>query len=150
MEIFSISSKEQVVLGMVCQTKNFNYDTRTNKFTYYDERGKEHDTGIGYEKGKIGKNWNPFKSNGRKTNVTPHDAKMMRLRLQQWQNDNAPSITRGYRANDAERRWRSEYDASERERRRREQEELQRLGQPKGYNQFDHFSQYFGSNPLSR
>ena len=126
--------------------QQFLYSPQKNSFTYFDERGGEHDTGIGYDKGKIGRNWNPFKSNGRNTNVTPHDAAMMRGKLSGWQNNNAQGITNSYKHNDEYENWRSQYYNQQNADRQKNDQELQRLSQPSGYK--DPIRNYMGSNPL--
>jgi hypothetical protein len=69
---------------------NYSYSKDNDRFYYHDKYGNKHDTGIGYGKGKVGSNWNPFSKhfwNGGDRQVTQYDANRAKRRLQYFDDD---------------------------------------------------------------
>jgi hypothetical protein len=82
------STTSDALKGLGDSRYNYTYDKDKDRYFYRDEAGNKHDTGIGYGKGNVGSNWNPFKwFNSGSNQVTPEDAKYAQQRLQRWNGD---------------------------------------------------------------
>lgn len=108
---------------------DYSYSKDNDRFYYHDKYGNKHDTGIGYGKGNVGVNWNPFKFwNSGDRQVTQNDANYAKRRLQRFNDSTfggrADIDYKGKRAYDNEQeRKRQE---AWREQQRREEEEANR------------------------
>lgn len=96
------------------------YDSKTGTYYYVDEDGERHDTGIGYGEGRVGMNWNPFKST-QGNQVSKGDADDVRRKLLKWNSDNPERIrTHNETMRNMSQRWAEQERALEKEREERE------------------------------
>ena len=108
---------------------DYSYSKDNDRFYYHDKYGNKHDTGIGYGKGNVGTNWNPFKIwNSGDRQVTQHDANRAKRRLQYFNDDSWGG--RKEIDNKAKRAYDNEQERKRqeawREQQRREEEEANR------------------------
>ena len=118
----------------------YSYSQKTGNYMYNDPYGNVHNTGIGYENGKVGSNWNPFSKHfwqGGDRQVTSKDANRATRQLKNWDSwergsiDNSSRRQRDDRIEQANREYRQEKARKEQEEgeRRRAEYEAERRAQ---------------------
>ena len=133
---------------------DYSYNKDKDRFYYHDKYGNKHDTGIGYGKGNVGVNWNPFKFwNSGDRQVTQNDANWAKKRLQHfndssWLGKGRKDIDyNGKRAydNEQERKrqeaWREQQRREEENNQRYRAERPHRIGNTP--DQYGHIRAYF-------
>ena len=112
---------------------DYTYSKDNDRFYYYDKYGNKHDTGIGYGKGNVGVNWNPFKFwNSGDRQVTQNDANRAKRNLGYWDTDYKGTIDRNAKRADEKERERKEQEKWL-ERQRREREDYERIKREREY-----------------
>lgn len=133
---------------------DYSYSKNNDRFYYHDKYGNKHDTGIGYGKGNVGMNWNPFKIwNSGDRQVTQNDANWAKKRLQHFNDSSWLGKSRqdidynGKRAYDKEQErkrqeaWREQQRREEENNQRYRAERPHRIGNTT--DQYGHIRAYF-------
>ena len=131
---------------------NNNYIYKNGEYFYYDEQGNEHPTGIRYENGRVGTNWNPLKST-QANQVSDNDLKNAKQQLRNWDNKNADRIRRHNTTMGNINRRFAEQDRAQAEEDNRRWEAEKKFNNSLKSNKesyTDPIANYMGSNPLSR
>lgn len=135
---------------------DYSYSKDNDRFYYHDKYGNKHDTGIGYGKGTVGTNWNPFSKhfwNGGDRQVTQSDANFAKMRLKHFNDGSWGGKSRqdidynGKRAYDKEQErkrqeaWREQQRREEENNQRYRAERPHRIGNTT--DQYGHIRAYF-------
>ena len=77
------------------QAHRYRYNPQTGTYWYKDDNGGRHDTKVGYESGRVGKNWNFFGNTNSDTQVSSGDLATAKGQLRTWHRRNAGAINQG-------------------------------------------------------